>query len=31
MAPAIAAASDLVASRAFEKLLPKDFHLPSQG
>jgi histidine ammonia-lyase len=30
MAPAIAAASELVASRAFEDLLPGDFRLPSQ-
>ena len=29
MSPAIAAASELVASRAFESLLPDDFHLPS--
>jgi histidine ammonia-lyase len=30
MSPAIAEASALVAARAFEKLLPDDFHLPSQ-
>ncbi|HEY2444328.1 MAG TPA: histidine ammonia-lyase [Rhizomicrobium sp.] len=31
MAPAIATASELVASRAFETLLPEDFRLPSQS
>jgi histidine ammonia-lyase len=30
MSPAIAKASELVVSRAFEKLLPDDFQLPSQ-
>jgi hypothetical protein len=30
MAPAIAAAADLVSSRAFERLLPDDFRLPSR-
>jgi histidine ammonia-lyase len=31
MAPAIAAAAELVTSRAFESLLPDDFRLPSRG
>ena len=31
MAPAIAAAAELVASRAFEHLLAEDFKLPSQA
>ncbi|MGH6876492.1 MAG: histidine ammonia-lyase [Rhizomicrobium sp.] len=30
MSPAIAAAAGLIASRAFEPLLPDDFHLPSR-
>jgi histidine ammonia-lyase len=30
MSPAIGEASALVAARAFENLLPDDFHLPSQ-
>jgi histidine ammonia-lyase len=31
MSPAIAAACELITSRAFESLLPDDFHLPSHG
>ena len=31
MSPAIAAAAQLIMSRAFEPLLPDDFHLPSYG
>jgi histidine ammonia-lyase len=31
MAPAIAAAAELVRTRAFEDLLPDDFRLPSRG
>ena len=31
MSPAISSASELVSSRAFEALLPDDFHLPSQA
>jgi histidine ammonia-lyase len=31
MSPAISAASELVATRAFEQLLPDDFQLPSQA
>ncbi|HEX4079575.1 MAG TPA: histidine ammonia-lyase [Rhizomicrobium sp.] len=31
MSPAIAAAAQLITARAFEPLLPDDFHLPSHG